>query len=67
MDKYKKHYFKCTRRACFAERGGKCSLLTRRTKRQPCPFYRAIDELQMEDVKLYGYIQHEKLVDPEGC
>ena len=59
---------KCTKTRCFANSGGKCSLLRIRTKRQPCPFYRAIEELQEEELRLYGEVQHYKFDDDiQGC
>lgn len=43
-------------------------LLEKRTKRQPCPFYKSIEKLARQDVELHGYVQHYKKSEGiEGC
>ena len=58
---------KCTRERCFANSNCKCILLRLRTNRQPCPFFRDIDELQAEDLRLHGRVEHWKVKEIQGC
>lgn len=58
---------RCTRSRCFANNGDRCILLRLRTKRQPCPFFRDITELQEEDLRIYGRVEHWKIEERKGC
>lgn len=40
----KEVYFKCNRKDCFANQCGYCKALTAPTRRQPCLFFKTIDE-----------------------
>lgn len=53
-------YFRCTRLKCFANYKGYCTLLTKRCKGE-CKFYKTLENLQKEELKIYGEIIHHKV------
>lgn len=58
--------FRCPMEACFGNTGFFCTVLREPCKKQPCPFYKAINEVQKQDMKYYGKIIHVKREQPMG-
>lgn len=48
--------FICDRKGCFANVNGKCEILTSRTQKQPCPFYKTKEQDELE--KAMAIVKH---------
>lgn len=65
--KMKDAYFTCTETSCFGNRDGKCMILERRCKREPCPFYKTLEKVQAQEVDIYRRKLHVDREEIMGC
>lgn len=43
--------FTCDKQRCFANINGRCEILTSRTTKQPCPFFKTSEEFEIGKLK----------------